>query len=97
MKKVILFFSFIVIVCLFEGRIRQDNTSYYLNYIFGQSSVYSLYAKDDYSSNPSIVSNKEKFLYSYNPPKAYLGICVVSIITFFVISKKYELSYDDLT
>lgn len=97
MKKIIIFFSLIIAICIFEGKIKQNVTSYYLNFIFGQSSDGNLFERKDGIADLTITSNKTKILHSYNPPKAYLAICVVCSITLFVISQKYKFDVQDMT
>ena len=88
MKKIVLFISLIIITFLFEAKIKREGKLFYSHYIFGQTSICNVLTEKDSDVDSSIISNKEKVIYSYNPPKAYLGICIVCIIMFFVVSGK---------
>lgn len=96
MKK--LLFMSVLIVAFFQFNIfcsNKFNTGIvnYINTYVGGQACSSIKVNKYKSVNAVLVENKCKILYSYNPPKTIMGISIVCIILFFVISKNFNLEY----
>lgn len=86
MKKFVFILSIILAIGFFTFKCKENGSMYYISSLFVQS-----LENKDYNFDHDILSHTAKILYSYNPPKAYLAIFVVSAILFFVIYKKYTV------
>lgn len=90
LKKLLLLFFAIVIVSLFQSNKLCKGKVYPFveRYLSGQA--YLQTKLNDYNNENSIlVKNKSKMACSYNPPKMIMGISIVFLIMFFVISKSF--------